>query len=624
MKFNIEEELKKLPASPGVYIMHDAKDEIIYVGKAIVLKNRVRSYFRKSTKKSMKIERMVSLIERFEYIVTNSELEALVLENNLIKEHRPKYNTMLKDDKTYPFIRVTMQNDYPKLEVSRRRKKDGAKYFGPFISGYSVKRTIDFLNQACGLRNCNVKIKYGEQKTRPCLNYQLGKCSAPCRGTITKEEYALGVTKALQFLKGDDTVIIKDLTEKMEKSSEEMDFEKAAEYRDLIGSLRSITQKQKMDHESMDDKDILAIAMDEKDVVVQVFFVRRGKLIGREHYYMKNAEGEKKSEVLATFVKQFYAGTTFVPRELVLQEQIEEQEIIENWLTELRGRKAYIHVPRKGTKEKLVELAKENAELVLSKDRERIKANKRKTLGAVNELAVVLDMEEITRIEAYDISNTNGFESVGSMVVFEEGKPKKSDYRKFKIKTVQGPDDYASLEEVLRRRFKHGLEERKRMQVEDEKFGSFTKFPSVIMMDGGKGQVHVAERVLEELKLSIPVCGMVKDDTHSTRGLYFQGEELALSTRSEGFHLLTRIQDEAHRFAITYHRAIRSKKQVYSILDEIDGIGEARRKSLLRMFGSVANIKEASVEELTQADKMNEKAANTVYDFFHKKEKTDK
>lgn len=624
MKFNIEEELKKLPASPGVYIMHDAMDEIIYVGKAIVLKNRVRSYFRKSTKKSVKIERMVSLIERFEYIVTNSELEALVLENNLIKEHRPKYNTMLKDDKTYPFIRVTMQNDYPKLEVSRRRKKDGAKYFGPFISGYSVKKTIDFLNQACGLRNCNVQIKYGEQKARPCLNYQLGKCSAPCRGTITKEEYALGVTKALQFLKGDDSEILKELREKMEKSSEEMDFEKAAEYRDLIGSLRSITQKQKMDNESMDDKDILAIAMDEKDVVVQVFFVRNGKLIGREHYYMKNAEGEQKSEILATFVKQFYAGTTFVPRELVLQEQIEEQEIIENWLTELRGRKAYIHVPRKGTKEKLVELAKENAELVLSKDRERIKANQRKTLGAVQELADVLGMEQIERIEAYDISNTNGFESVGSMVVFEEGKPKKSDYRKFKIKTVQGPDDYASLEEVLRRRFKHGLEERKRMQGQDEKFGSFTKFPSVIMMDGGKGQVHVAERVLDELKLSIPVCGMVKDDTHSTRGLYFHGEELPLSTRSEGFHLLTRIQDEAHRFAITYHRAIRSKKQVYSILDEIEGIGEARRKSLLRMFGSVANIKEASVEELAKADKMNEKAANTVYDFFHQKEKTDK
>lgn len=617
-KFDIEEELKKLPASPGVYIMRDDKDEIIYVGKAIILKNRVRSYFRKSTKKTIKIERMVSVISKFEYIVTDSELEALVLENNLIKEYGPKYNTMLKDDKTYPFIRVTLQDEYPRIHSCRHRKKDKAKYFGPFISSGAVKDTIDFLNKTCKLRSCNRKITYGMQKERPCLNYQMNKCCAPCRGVVEKEEYAKGVKKALDFLKGDDKALCKELTEKMEKASEKLDFEQAMAFRDLLTRLKMITEKQKMDNETMDDKDVIAVAVDGKEAVVQVFFIRNGKLIGREHYYMKNAEGEKEEEILSTFIKQFYAGTAFVPRELLIQEEIKEAKVIENWLSEIRGKKAYIHVPQKGTKEKLLDLAKENAKMVLSKDKERMKAEKKKTQGAVQELANALGIKEIKRIEAYDISNTSGYESVGSMVVFEDGKPKKSDYRKFKIRTVKGPNDYASLEEVLLRRFRHGIEERKRLKDEDGMFGSFTKFPSVIMMDGGKGQVHVAQRVLQELQLEIPVCGMVKDDKHTTRGLYYKGKELDISTRSEGFHLLTRIQDEAHRFAISYHRAIRSKKQVYSILDEIKGVGEVRRKKLLQAFGSVPNIQKATEEELRNIGKMNEKTAKEIYEFFQK------
>jgi excinuclease ABC subunit C len=619
-KFDIEEELKKLPASPGVYIMHDEKDEIIYVGKAIVLKNRVRSYFRKSTQKTTKIQRMVSLISRFEYIVTDSELEALVLENNLIKEHAPKYNTMLKDDKTYPFIRVTMQDAYPRIHLCRYRKKDGAKYFGPFISNGAVKDTIEFLNKTCKLRTCNRNIAYGKQVGRPCLNFQMNKCCAPCRGVVTKEEYALGVKKALDFLKGDDVSLFKELTKNMEEASERLDFEQALIYRDLLSRLKSITQKQKMDSETMDDKDVIALAVDGLETVVQIFFIRNRKLIGREHYYMKNAEDEKKEDIISIFMKQFYAGASFVPREILIQTEIEEREVLEKWLSEMRGRKVYIHNPKKGTKEKLLELATENACLILSKDKERMKAEKKKTLGAVKELGAVLGLDEIQRIEAYDISNTSGYESVGSMVVFEEGKPKKSDYRKFKIRSVKGPDDYASLEEVLFRRFRHGIEERKRLTKEEEAFGSFTKFPSVIMMDGGKGQVHIAEKVLQELNLKIPVCGMVKDDTHTTRGLYYQGNELKIPIRSEGFHLLTKIQDEAHRFAITYHRAIRSKKQVYSVLDEIKGIGEARRKDLLRAFGSVPNIQKASEEELKSIGKLSGNTAKAVHDFFHKTE----
>ncbi len=619
-RFNIEEELKKLPASPGVYIMHDAQDEIIYVGKAIILKNRVRSYFRNSTKKTPKIERMVSLIERFEYIVTDSELEALVLENNLIKEYSPKYNTMLRDDKNYPYIRVTVQEDFPRIQLSRKRRKDRAKYFGPFISNKSVNDTIDFLNKACGLRTCNRTIAYGTSAGRPCLNFQMGKCSAPCRGTVTKEEYGTGVQKSLDFLKGDDASLCQELELKMKEASEEMDYETALKYRDLIMRMKSITEKQKMDHESMDDRDVIAIGMDKAEAVVQVFFVRNGKLIGREHYYMKNAEEESKEAILTTFIKQFYAGTAFVPRELLIEEEIQEKEILEKWLSELRGRKAYIHVPQKGSKEKLLELAKENADLILSKDRERIKAEKRKTEGAVLELSQLLGMDRIERIEAYDISNTAGYESVGSMVVFEHGKPKKSDYRKFKIKTITGPDDYASLEEVLYRRFRHGLEEQSQMEQGNKQFGSFTKFPSVIMMDGGKGQVHIAEKVMEELRLNIPICGMVKDDKHSTRGLYYQGKELEIPIRSEGFRLITRIQDEAHRFAITYHRAIRSKKQVHSILNEIPGVGEARRKALLLNFGSLTKIQEASFEELIQIGKLNEATAKAVFQFFHKEE----
>ena len=606
--FDIQEELKKLPARPGVYIMHDEKDTIIYVGKAVSLRNRVRQYFQTSRNKGAKIESMVTHIARFEYIVTDSELEALVLECNLIKEHRPKYNTMLKDDKSYPFIKVTVNEAFPRVLFARRMKKDKAKYFGPYTSAGAVKDVIELVQKLYHIRTCNRNLPRDIGKERPCLFYHIHQCHGPCQGKVSQDEYRSQIQGALKFLNGDSDDIFRELEEKMLLASEELRFEDAMEYRDLCNSIRKIKERQKITSYGEEDKDVIAMAMEETDAVVQVFFIREGKLIGRDHFYLKVAQGDSRAQVLSSFLKQFYAGTPFIPREVMLQDEIEDGVIIQEWLTQRRGQRVYLRVPKKGTKEKLVELAAENAWMVLSKDKERIKREEGRTIGAVKEIESWIGLKGVQRIEAYDISNISGFESVGSMVVYEKGKPKRSDYRKFKIKWVQGPNDYASMEEVLTRRFTH---------ESDKEYDSFALLPDLIMMDGGRGQVNVALKVLENLNLQIPVCGMVKDDHHRTRGLYYRNQEIPIDTSSEGFRLITRIQDEAHRFAIEFHRSLRSKEQVHSVLDEIPGIGPARRKALMRKFKSLEAVSDASLEELIQTEAMNERSARQVYEFFH-------
>ena len=607
--FDIQEELKKLPNCPGVYIMHDDKDNIIYVGKAINLHNRVRSYFRKNIGRGPQIDKMVSLISRFEYIVTDSELEALVLENNLIKEHSPKYNTMLKDDKTYPYIKVTMGEEYPRVLFSRQMKKDRSRYFGPYTSATAVKDTIELINKLYQLRTCNRNLPRDCGNDRACLNYHIKQCLAPCQGNITREAYQERVKKALDFLNGSYQETLRELEEKMRKASEDLEFEEAIRYRDLFNSVKQIASKQKITDSDGEDKDIIAVAAQDQDAVVQVFFVRDGKLIGREHFYMTHVSDTPRTQILLDFVKQFYAGTPFIPKELMLQEEIEDAEVIEQWLTKRKGSRVYIRVPKIGSKEKLVELAAKNAMLVLSQDKERIRREEGRTIGAVKEIGSLLGLDHVDRMEAFDISNISGFANVGSMVVFEKGKPKRSDYRKFKIKTVSGPDDYACMREVLSRRFLHGLKEREDNGAGDA-FDSFTRFPDLIMMDGGRGQVNIALSVLEELDIHIPVCGMVKDDNHRTRGLYYHNVEIPIDTHSEGFRLITRIQDEAHRFAIEYHKQLRGKAQVKSVLDDIPGIGPARRKALMRHFKSLEEIKQAAPEELMEVPE--------IVEFFHK------
>ena len=620
--FLIEEELKKLPDQPGVYIMHDEKDAIIYIGKAVSLTKRVHQYFQASHNEGIKKAQMVKQIARFEYIVTDSELEALVLECNLIKEHKPKYNTMLRDDKTYPYIKVTLGEDFPRVLFSRQQKKDKSRYFGPYTSAGAVKDTIEMINKLYHLRTCNRTLPRDIGKDRPCLNYHIKQCSAPCQGYISKEEYHERVEKALDFLNGNYVPIMKELEEKMLEASEQMEFEKAAEYRDLLGSVRQVAQKQKITHTDGEDKDIIALAADDRDAVVQVFFIRDGKLIGRDHFYVKVGSEDTKEQILTTFIKQFYSGTPFLPREIMLQMDIAEREVISEWLSQKRGSKVTIRVPQKGMKEKLVELAQKNAKLVLSQDREKLRREEGRTIGAMKEIEQLLGMEHLSRVEAFDISNINGFETVGSMVVYEKGKPKRSDYRKFKLKTITGPDDYASMHEVLTRRFTHGMREQEELAEKElsGEYGSFTRFPDIIMMDGGRGQVNIALKVLDELHLNIPVCGMVKDDNHRTRGLYFNNIEIPIDRHSEGFKLITRIQDEAHRFAIEYHRSLRSKEQVHSILDDIPGIGPSRRKALMKKYQSLDAIKAATEADLADTPSMNEQAARAVYAFFRKEE----
>ncbi len=618
--FDIQEELKKLPDRPGVYLMHDKNDTIIYVGKAVSLKNRVRQYFRASHREGIRKDQMVTLIDRFEYIITDSELEALVLECNLIKEHRPKYNILLKDDKTYPYIKVTLGETYPRVLFSRQMKKDKSQYFGPYTSAGAVKDTIDLIRKLYQLRTCNRQLPRDTGKDRPCLNYHIHQCKGPCQGYITPEEYQAQIKKVLDFLGGNYKPILEELEQKMQDASAELDFEKAMEYRDLISSVRQVSEKQKVANSDGEDKDIIALAKDDRDAVVQVFFIRDGRLIGREHFYVTIEASDTTQQILTSFLKQYYAGTPFIPREVMLQTTIEESGVIAQWLSEKRGQKVYLRVPQKGMKEKLVDLAQKNARLVLNQDKERLKREEGRTIGAMKEIASILNLPGISRVEAFDISNTNGFESVGSMIVYEKGKPCRSDYRKFKLRTVAGPDDYASMYEVLTRRFLHGMEERKERAEKnlEDAYGSFTKFPDLIMMDGGRGQVNIALKVLDELGLSIPVCGMVKDDFHRTRGLYFHNTELPIDKNSEGFQLITRIQDEAHRFAIEYHRSLRSKEQVHSVLDDIPGIGPTRRKALMRYFQSIDAIRHATPEQLAEADSMNEKAAQAVYEYFHK------
>ncbi len=625
INFNIEEELKKLPGSPGVYIMHDKYDEIIYVGKAISLKNRVRQYFQSSRNKTAKIEKMVSKIARFEYIITDSELEALVLECNLIKEHRPKYNTMLKDDKSYPYIKVTVEEEFPRVLFSRTMKKDKSRYFGPYTSAGAVSDTIDLIHKLWKIRTCTRNLPKDIGKERPCLNYHIKQCNAPCQGYVSREEYGQSVAQVLEFLNGNHKPVLSMLEKKMLEASEEMEFERAIEYRELIQSVKQIAEKQKITSQSMEDRDIIAMARDQEDAVVQVFFVRDGKIIGREHFHVSVATAEDEKQIIGSFVKQFYAGTPFIPREVWVQQEFREMKLIQEWLTKRRGQGVKFVVPKKGQKNRLVELAAKNAQLVLDQDKEKIKREELRTIGAMNQIGEWLGLEHVRRIEAFDISNISGFESVGSMVVYEDGRPKRNDYRKFKIKTVQGPNDYASMEEVLTRRFEHGLEELRELEAEEmgnaeTKFGSFTRFPDLIMMDGGRGQVNVALKVLGELKLNIPVCGMVKDDNHRTRGLYYNNVEIPIDRFSEGFKLITRIQDEAHRFAIEYHRSLRSKGQVKSVLDDIPGIGPTRRKALMRRFQSLEAVRDASLEELCAAEGMNKRAAESVYAFFHKAE----
>ena len=618
--FDIEEELKKLPASPGVYIMHDAHDDIIYVGKAVILKNRVRQYFQRSRNHTPKIRRMVSQVARFEYIVTDSEMEALVLECNLIKQHRPKYNTMLKDDKTYPYIKVTVGEDFPRILLVRIMKKDKARYFGPYTSAQSVRDTIDLVQKIYMLRNCSRNLPRDIGKERPCLYYHMGQCEAPCKGGVSKEAYAGHVKDAIHFLGGNFEPVISMLTEKMMAASAELDFEKAASFRDLLASVKQIDQKQKITSAEQDDKDVIAFAREKDDAVVQVFFIRGGKLIGREHFYLSGVENEDEAGILSAFVKQYYASAPFVPATLMLQYMPEDADLISQWLSGVKGHKVSLKVPLRGQKERLVELAAQNALLVLQKDRDRIKMEEGRPVGAVRELSNMLDMAAgIRRMEAFDISNISGVETVGSMIVYEDGRPKRNAYRKFRIRTVKGQDDYKCMEEVLTRRFTHGLEEAA-AAADPEASGpsaGFSDFPDVLMMDGGKGQGNVALRVLDNLRLDIPVCGMVKDDHHRTRGLYFRGQELPIDRHSELFKLITRMQDEAHRFAIEYHRQLRSRDQVRSVLDEIKGIGPARRKALMKHFGDIERIRSASVEELMAAETMNLKSAQSVYEYFH-------
>ncbi|MBO6269380.1 MAG: excinuclease ABC subunit UvrC [Clostridium sp.] len=620
--FVIEDELKKLPPQPGVYIMRSARDEILYVGKAVNLHNRVRSYFRRIVGRGPQIAKMVEQIDHFEYIVTDSELEALVLENNLIKEHKPRYNTLLKDDKTYPYVKVTVTEAFPRVLFSRRMARDGNRYYGPFSSSTAVKDTIDLMHRLYHIRNCSRKLPQDIGKERPCLYHHINQCDAPCMGYISEEDYRKQVGKVLSSLDGNYREVTKELESRMQAASDALEFEKAIEYRELLKSVQQVEERQKITSQSMDDRDIIAVSREEGDAVVQVFFIRDGKMIGREHFHMSVAWDQESAEILGMFVRQYYSGTPFVPHEIWLQEEIEDAEVIGRYLSERRGQKVRIVVPKKGQKEKLVELAKKNADMVLAKDRDKIKREELRTIGAMNQVASWIGLTDIHRVEAYDISNISGFESVGSMVVFENGKPKRNDYRKFRIRTVQGPNDYASMKEVLTRRFSHGIDEAERLRAagQDVSAGSFTRFPDLLMMDGGRGQVNIALEVLSELKLSIPVCGMVKDDHHRTRGLYYNNVEIPIDTRSEGFKLITRVQDEAHRFAIEYHRSLRSKEQVHSVLDDIPGIGPKRRLALMRAFRSFEAVRSASVEELSEVPSMNLAAAEKVYAYFHGRE----
>ncbi len=614
--FNIEEELKKIPASPGVYLMFDKEDIIIYVGKAKVLKNRIRQYFRESSSQnSVKISSMVKKIARFEYIVTNTEVEALILENNLIKKYDPKYNIRLKDDKTYPYVKITTNEMFPRVFITRKNINDKAKYFGPFTNSIMLKESIDLIHNIFPIRSCYLNFPKDLGKKRPCLNYHIGKCKAPCNYHISEEEYDKMINKVIDFFNGNHKEIISELEEKMLAFSEDLKFEKAMEIRDKIFAIKKLEETQIAENTNINDKDIIAFARANYEAMFQVFFIRGGKITGREHFMLDNVEHLTRNELMEDFIKQFYSGTPFIPKEIILQEEINDKDLIQSWLSGIKREKVFIITPKKGEKYKLVDMAYQNALISLERFGERIKKEQQKTIGALKEISYALGIDKyLKRIEAYDISNTQGIESVGSMVVFEDGKPLRTDYRKFKIKYVIGPNDYASMQEIIKRRFLRYIKE---TEEKDNK-GKFNKMPDIIFLDGGKGQISAVSKTLEELNIKVLICGMVKDDNHRTKGLLFNGKEIELKKSSEGFKLITRIQDEVHRFAIEYHRKSREKAVIRSILDDIDSIGEKRKKNLLKHFGSIEKIKQADISSLLEVEGMNKKSAEEVYKFFRK------
>ena len=614
--FDIKEELKKMPSSPGVYIMKAEDGGIIYIGKAVNLKNRVKQYFSGTKNKGAKTIALVSHIKEFEYIITDSEMEALILECNLIKEHKPKYNIMLKDDKKYPYIKVTLNEDFPVIFKTRRRMDDGALYIGPITDAGAVNETIDLVHKIWPIRKCRRKLPRDIGKERPCLNYHIGQCKAPCAGLISKEEYNEYVKEAVRLLNGHPEDILKRLKAEMEEASKALDFERAAILRDKIASIKRISEKQKMENTSVGDADVIAMKLGEGEGLFQIFFMRSGKLVGREHFFADNIVEDTKAQAITEFVKRFYSGTAFIPKEIVVEDVSEEEKaLLEEWLSGLKGGRVRVIKAQRGEKEGLVKLAAANAEVVFERFGDKLKKDEARTIGAVKELCSILGLgKEVSRIEAYDISNIMGTNSVGSMVVFEDGYAKKSDYRKFKIKNVAGANDYASMQEVLVRRFNHAIKEGMTSELNKAKF---SKLPDLMLMDGGKIQVNAAKEVLVEFGLDIPVCGMVKDDRHRTRAFYYEDEEITVDKSSQSFRLVTRIQDEAHRFAIEYHRHLREKKEIHSILDDIPGIGVKRRKALLYRFGDVERIRAASLEELENTEGMTKASALEVYKFFN-------
>lgn len=621
--FDFEYHLKNLPEKPGVYIMKNSLGEIIYVGKAKILKNRVRSYFQNSKNHSEKVKVMVKNISEFEYIVTDSEMEALILECNLIKKYSPRYNIALKDDKFYPFIKITINDDFPRVFVTRKYAKDGAKYFGPYTNATAVYETINLINKIFPIRTCKLLIKENGHKVRPCLNYHIKKCVAPCAGYLKKEEYAEMINDIMDILNGRDKTIVNSLKHKMEEASKNLEFEEAAKFRDKILAIDSIVEKQKIFKTMEGDEDFINIYQDEIDSCIQVFFSRDGKIIGREHFIFKNTADDKVSEVLEDFITSFYGGTAKIPKTIYLPE-IEDCELIEDFLTIKRGAKAWVKVPQKGQKKDMLEMVKNNAKITLEQFKDKFFKEKELNRITLDELRDLLDLEEAPfRIESYDISNIQGVDSVGTMVVFEEGRAKNSDYRRFKIKSVKGANDYDSMREILERRFIHGLEEIQKIQERQLNFsnGKFSSFPDLIMMDGGKGQVNVALEVLDKLNISIPVCGLVKDDKHQTRGIIYNNEELIINRNSNLMQMIRRIQDEVHRFAITYHRTLRDKRTLHSILEDIPNVGEKRRRNLLMKFGSVENIRKATYDELLETESIDKKAANSIIDYFNTQSK---
>lgn len=617
--FDFEYHLKNLPDKPGVYLMKNSLGEVIYVGKAKILKNRVKSYFQNSKNHSEKVRIMVKNIAEFEYIVTDSEMEALILECNLIKKYSPKYNILLKDDKFYPFIKITMKDDFPRVFVTRNFAKDGSKYFGPYTNGTAVYETINLIYKIFPLRTCKLAIRENGDKVRPCLNYHIKKCFGPCGGHIGKDEYGKMISDIIDILSGKDTYVIKMLKTEMESAAENLEFEKAASLRDKILAIEAIVEKQKIFKTMEGDEDFINIDQDEKDSCIQVFFSRDGKILGREHFIFENTANESIAEILEEFIASFYGGTAKVPKTIYVPE-VNEVELMEEYLTIKRGSKVWLKVPQKGQKKDMLEMVKNNAKITLEKFKDKYLKDKEINRVALQELQELLELDEWPlRIEAYDISNIQGVDSVGTMVVFEEGRAKNSDYRRFKIKTVKGANDYDSMREILTRRFNHGLEEVKAIQERNLKLsaGKFSNFPDLIMMDGGKGQVNIALEVLESLNINIPVCGLVKDDKHQTRGIVYNNKELIINRSSNLMQLIRRIQDEVHRFAITYHRSLRDKRTLHSILDDIPNVGEKRRRALLMKFGSVDNIKKATVEELLEVPSIDKKSAESIYIYFN-------